>query len=81
MAWPSHSMRAATVSAIIIPRTNTEIHVGSADPMWHPTSICVKEGEVNTRTYTYRPTICTGNPSCEGEVAWCKKDERKNEKC
>ena len=45
------------------------------------TSICVKEGEGKTRDDNYRPTICTGNSTCEGELAWCKKEERKNERC
>ena len=53
-------------------------------------STCVKEGkgvtdatfyDVGSGILTYRATICTGNSSCEGELAWCKKDERKNETC
>ena len=32
MASPSHSLKAAMVSVIIIPRTNTET-IGAADPM------------------------------------------------
>ena len=39
------------------------------------TSICVKEGE------GYRRTICTGDSSCEGELDWCREEERKEEKC
>lgn len=50
---------------------------------------CVKEGEGATAgnwdgmglTSGYKPTICTGDSSCEGELAWCKKEERKNENC
>ena len=46
------------------------------------TSICVKEGEGNTGIAGgYTPTICTGNSSCEGELTWCQRDERKNETC
>ena len=29
----------------------------------------------------YKPTICTGNASCEGELDWCREEERKEEKC
>ena len=53
------------------------------------TSTCYKEGERNTsgvpytqtRYVPYTQTICTGNSSCEGELAWCQKDERTNEVC
>ena len=45
------------------------------------TSTCVKEGEGISSVGTFTPTICTGNSSCEGELTWCKKEERKNETC
>ena len=48
------------------------------------TSTCVKEGEGITGSNNgipFTPTICTGDSSCEGELAWCRKDERKNETC
>ena len=47
------------------------------------TSTCVKEGEgiTGARGYTYKPTICTGDYSCEGELDWCREEERKEEKC
>ena len=45
------------------------------------TSTCVKEGEGATIYRSYRPTICTGNSSCEGELAWCKEEGRRKEKC
>ena len=41
----------------------------------------MKEGEGATWLEGYTQTICTGDPSCEGEVAWCKEEERKNETC
>ena len=43
------------------------------------TSTCVKEGEGKLGNYTQ--TICTGNSNCEGELAWCREEERKEEKC
>ena len=43
------------------------------------TTTCIKEGE--GKSSYYKPTICTGDSSCEGELAWCKKEERKEEKC
>ena len=48
------------------------------------TSKCVKEGEGGFRLgygSLYRPTICTGDSSCEGELNWCRKEEREEEKC
>ena len=45
------------------------------------TSNCVKEGEGITGIISYRPTICTGDSNCEGELAWCRDNERKNETC
>ena len=30
---------------------------------------------------SYKPTICTGNSSCGGELTWCREEERKEEKC
>ena len=42
---------------------------------------CVKEADGSTMGGDYQPTICTGNSSCEGELAWCKSQERKNETC
>merc|ERR1712130_294486 len=56
-------------------------------PICKNTSICVKEGEGTTyfnpvtHFVTYKPTICTGNSSCEGELDWCREEERKEEKC
>ena len=43
------------------------------------TSTCIKEGEGTTGTY--RPTVCTGDSSCEGELDWCREEGRKEEKC
>ncbi len=49
------------------------------------TKTCIKEGEGRTGlpglTANYKPTICTGDSSCKGELAWCEKEERKEEKC
>ena len=45
------------------------------------TSTCVKEGEGNSFYSNYKLSICTGDSSCEGELDWCKKEERKEEKC
>ena len=45
------------------------------------TNTCAKEGIGSLTGATYIPTICTGDSSCEGELAWCKNDERKNEIC
>ena len=46
------------------------------------TTTCIKEGEGTTFDGNYKQTICTGDSSCEGEeLAWCKKEERKEEKC
>ena len=42
---------------------------------------CIKEGEGTWDDFNYKQTICTGDSSCEGELAWCKKEERKGEKC
>ena len=50
---------------------------------------CIKEGEVNFdgikdstgEDKEYKPTICTGDSSCDGELTWCKQEERKNETC
>ena len=47
-------------------------------------TICVKEGEGTTEVIydpTYKPTICTGDASCDGELQWCQSEERKNETC
>ena len=46
-------------------------------------TICVKEGEgkTNPNDRTYKPTICTGDASCDGELQWCQSEERKNETC
>ena len=50
-------------------------------------TICVKEGEGITGYHNasyyhnYKPTICTGNASCKGELQWCQGEERKNETC
>ena len=41
---------------------------------------CIKEGEGSTDR-NYKPTICTGDSSCEGELAWCKDKARKDEIC
>ena len=47
------------------------------------TSICIKEWEridgIHHERFSRR--ICSGNSNCEGELAWCKKEERKNETC
>ena len=48
------------------------------------TNTCVKEGEGNTWTrddIAFKPTICTGDSSCEGELDWCREEERKKEEC
>ena len=50
------------------------------------TSSCVKEGEGFTEgnywgDFTNTPTICSGNSSCEGELDWCRKEERRTETC
>ena len=42
---------------------------------------CITEGEGTWDDLNYKQTICTGDSSCEGELAWCKKEERKGEKC
>ena len=42
---------------------------------------CVQEGEGGTNDLSYKPTICTGNSSCGGELTWCREEERKEEKC
>ena len=42
-------------------------------------STCLKEGEGSR--LKYRPTICMGNSSCEGELDWCREERRKEEKC
>ena len=42
-------------------------------------SMCVKEGEHSHDDY--KPTICTGNPGCEGELSWCSDEARKEEEC
>ena len=39
-------------------------------------STCVKEADGSTMGGDYQPTICTGNSSCEGELAWCKSGEK-----
>ena len=44
------------------------------------TSICVKEWD-ETSAHIHSRSICSGNSNCEGELAWCKKEERKNEEC
>ena len=45
-------------------------------------NICVKEGEGFTHSLgTYRPTICTGDSSCEGELDWCREEKREEEEC
>ena len=47
------------------------------------TSICTKEGEGKAifGKEEYRPTICSGDPSCAGELDWCREEGRKNEEC
>ena len=35
----------------------------------------------NTSTCIKERTICTGDSSCEGELDWCRGEERKEEKC
>ena len=45
---------------------------------------CIKEGEGISGHFNdkdYKSTICTGDASCEGELAWCKEEERKIEIC
>ena len=47
---------------------------------------CVKEGEVKQvgtaqLATSYTATICTGDSSCEGELAWCREEARKGEEC
>ena len=45
--------------------------------------ICVKEGEGGHETgiQPFTQTICAGDSSCEGELDWCREEERKKEKC
>ena len=47
------------------------------------TNICVKEGEGNALLggLDYKPTICSGDSSCVGELDWCREESRKEEKC
>ena len=42
---------------------------------------CVQEGEGGNYYGDYKPTICTGNSSCNVELTWCRGQERKEEKC
>ena len=43
---------------------------------------CVKEGEGNTnKRDNFKQTICMGDSSCDGELAWCKEEKRKSERC
>ena len=49
---------------------------------------CIKEAEGTPDTLVgvpyvrnYTPTICTGNPTCEGELDWCREEKRKEEEC
>ena len=44
-------------------------------------TVCVQEGEASMYEKLYKPTICTGKPSCDKELAWCQDQERKGEKC
>ena len=46
------------------------------------TNICVKEGEGKTGyPPTYKQTVCNGDSIYEGELDWCRKDERRAEEC
>ena len=46
----------------------------------HPTPAS-QEGAGNTNDFQYKQLICTCDSRCEGELAWCKEEERKSEIC
>ena len=62
-------------SAVADPNFYSRSHVAACAN----TSTCVKEGEGEGTNH--KPTICTGDSSCAGELDWCRKEERKEEKC